>query len=80
MSARDRGWRRADPHDGRVVRLFHPRRQRWSEHFTWEEDAVRVCRQTPQGRATITLLHLSSDFLRQARRIWVVVGLHPPLE
>ena len=35
---------------------------------------------TPTGRATIALPQLNSDWLVQARRIWVLVGLQPPLE
>jgi hypothetical protein len=70
----------ADPHEGSVVSLFHPRRERWAEHFAWEGDALTVRGRTPQGRATITLLRLNSEFLLQARRIWVMAGLHPPLE
>jgi hypothetical protein len=69
-----------DPYDGSTASLFHPRRQRWSEHFTWQPDEVTVSGRTPHGRTTIALLRLNSDFLLQARRIWVAVGLHPPLE
>src|SRR3954452_23064327 len=31
-----------DPLTGEVVQLFHPRRQRWSEHFAWNEDYTLV--------------------------------------
>ena len=27
-----------DPLSGQLVPLFNPRRQRWSEHFTWADD------------------------------------------
>jgi hypothetical protein len=68
-----------DPSDGQIVPLFHPRQQQWSEHFAWENDDVTVRGLTPSGRATIDLLHLNSDWIVQARRIWMLVGLQPPL-
>ena len=69
-----------DPHDGQLVHVFHPRQQRWGDHFAWAADGVTVRGLTPTGRATVELLHLNSDWLVQARRIWVLVGLQPPLE
>ncbi|MDB5059830.1 MAG: endonuclease [Chloroflexi bacterium] len=62
------------------VALFHPRRQRWTEHFSWEADSVRIRGLTPCGRATLALLRLNNSSLVQARRIWILVGLQPPLE
>lgn len=69
-----------DPDDGQVVALFHPRTQRWSDHFAWNDDGVTIIGRTPCGRATIALLHLNNDWIVQARRIWMRVGLQPPLE
>lgn len=69
-----------DPRDGRIARLFHPRREQWREHFAWRDDGVTVRGLTPSGRATIRLLQLNSDWIVQARRIWVLVGLQPPPE
>jgi 5-methylcytosine-specific restriction endonuclease McrA len=31
-----------DPDDGQDILLFHPRRQRWTEHFTWDEGHIIV--------------------------------------
>lgn len=31
-----------DPETGACVPLFHPRRQRWFEHFRWSEDGLRI--------------------------------------
>ena len=69
-----------DPRDGQLAPLFHPRRQRWGDHFAWAGDGVTIGGLTPTGRATIALLRLNSDWLVQARRIWILVGLQPPLE
>ena len=34
-----------------VVRLFHPRQDRWEEHFEWDD--ARLVGRTPIARATI---------------------------
>lgn len=46
-----------DPHNGQVVPLFHPRRDRWSDHFVFE--AARIDGLTPIGRATVQVLNLN---------------------
>src|SRR5262245_44740264 len=34
--------RARDPATNKMVPLFHPRRQRWSAHFAWDQDFVRI--------------------------------------
>jgi HNH endonuclease len=46
-----------DPEMGQVTRLFHPRRDRWSHHFSFE--GVRVSGLTAIGRATVHVLDLN---------------------
>jgi hypothetical protein len=46
-----------DPTSGELVRLFHPRRQRWERHFAWH-GPVLVGR-TRAGRATIRVLAIN---------------------
>jgi HNH endonuclease len=46
-----------DPDTGEVASLFHPRRDRWSDHFRWS--GVRVEGITPQGRATVQVLRMN---------------------
>jgi len=70
----------ADPHDGQFVALFHPRQQRWGDHFAWGEEGETVVGLTASGRATIDALHLNNDWIVQARRLWSLIGLQPPLE
>ena len=48
-----------DPDSNEVVRLFHPRRDRWAEHFAL--DGPRIVGLTPAGRATVFLLQLNSE-------------------
>jgi len=45
-----------------LVRLFHPRQDRWSEHFEWE--GAELVGRTAVGRITIQVLAINaSDFL-----------------
>lgn len=67
-----------DPETGHLVSLFHPRQQRWADHFAWRGETVAG--RTPTGRATVEALRLNNGWLVQARRLWRLVGLHPPLE
>ena len=46
-----------DPATGQVVRLFHPRQDRWAEHFAWE--AAKLLGLTPVGRTTAAVLQIN---------------------
>jgi HNH endonuclease len=67
-----------DPLHGRRVRLFNPRRQRWSRHFQWSEDGTRIIGRTSCGRATVIALQLNHVIAVLVRREWVAAGWHPP--
>ena len=67
-----------DPATGELVRLFDPRRQAWSEHFTWNESGDEIIGSTPVGRATVSALQLNRTVLVYARSLWVRWGCHPP--
>jgi hypothetical protein len=69
-----------DPLTGQLIPLFNPLSQAWNEHFAWAESSLYVVGLTASGRATIDLLHLNNEWLVQARRIWMIAGLHPPLD
>src|SRR5688572_14762690 len=43
-----------DPQTGALTELFHPRRQRWSDHFEWR--GVFIVGRTAQGRTTVDVL------------------------
>ena len=47
-----------DPDTGKVEPLFHPRRQRWTEHFEFR--GPEILGQTPSGRATARLLKMNA--------------------
>lgn len=47
-----------DSQTGRKVWLFHPRRQRWAEHFRWR--GLLIVGKTATGRATVSLLKMNT--------------------
>ncbi len=67
-----------DPVTGRRIRLFNPRHQKWSRHFTWSEDSTQIIGKTICGRATVIALQLNNIIAVMVRREWVVAGWHPP--
>jgi HNH endonuclease len=67
-----------DPVTGSPAPLFHPREQRWDEHFAWNEDCALMLGLTPTGRATIGALQLNRPGLLNLRRVLYAVGEHPP--
>ncbi len=67
-----------DPLTGETVSLFHPLRQRWRDHFAWDESNTRIVGLTPCGRATVIALQLNNPTVVRARRRWVSAGWHPP--
>lgn len=68
----------ADPETGEQAPFFHPRQQRWNEHFRWEKDGLIMVGLTPTGRATIDGLRLNRPLLLRGRERWIAVGWHPP--
>ncbi len=69
--------RARDPQTGKLAALFHPRLQKWSEHFAWSEDALYIIGITSTGRATVEALRLNRDELINLRELLLVVGKHP---
>jgi hypothetical protein len=59
-----------DPETGNehnLIPLFHPRKQRWQDHFHLQGDG-RIVGKTPEGRATATLLNFNEEHRLQLRR------------
>lgn len=54
-----------DPETGKIVFLFHPRRDQWDLHFALESG--RVVGRTDQGRATSRILNMNSPHRVQLR-------------
>ena len=68
-----------DPLTGDVTPLFHPRRQRWQDHFAWDETGCRVLGLSVCGRATVVALNMNNEVMVDVRRRWVSAGWHPPV-
>jgi hypothetical protein len=64
-----------DPVTGRIVRLFNPRRDRWTRHFQWR-GAVLAGR-TSIGRVTIDVLRINHPDYVRARAELIREGRFP---
>src|SRR6476660_1502122 len=69
-----------DPVTGETAILFHPRKERWSDHFIWTNDFTGIVGLTPAGRATVEILQLNRPGLVNLRRVLYAAGEHPPPE
>lgn len=69
-----------DPLTGETVSLFNPRQQEWSNHFQWSSDGTQIEGITAVGRATVTALRGNNPVIVAARRRWVAVAWHPPVD
>jgi hypothetical protein len=67
----------ADGETGTTVPLFHPRRDRWGEHFRVDKNSGTIRGLTPVGRATVARLNMNSPAQVEARLEWVRLGLFP---
>ena len=48
-----------DPETSLVTELFHPRRQRWEDHFVWS--GIYLTGKTAQGRVTVRVLRMNAE-------------------
>lgn len=69
-----------DPLTDAIVKFFHPRKDRWNDHFTWSPDFTTIVGLTPIGRATVETLHMNRDGAVNLRRLLHATGAHPPVE
>lgn len=69
-----------DPLTEDIVPLFHPRRERWEDHFAWSSDFRFIIGLTPTGRATIFRLQTNHSGVVRQREVLHQLGLHPPPE
>ncbi|MBV9489930.1 MAG: HNH endonuclease [Verrucomicrobia bacterium] len=67
-----------DPHTGKEESLFHPRKDRWKNHFAFTRETSILRRKTARGRATVERLNMNVFYQFEARRLWVECGLYPP--
>jgi hypothetical protein len=65
-----------DPVTAKVVRLFHPRRQKWTRHFRWA--GPFLVGRTQTGRATIAVLAINHAERVALRAQLIAEGVFPP--
>jgi hypothetical protein len=65
-----------DPATAETIRLFNPRADRWSDHFTINGDE-HIVGLTAIGRATVALLRMNTQPQLEARRWWQILLLFP---
>lgn len=65
-----------DPETGELTRLFHPRTDRWDDHFDWS--AHILVGRTPVGRTTIRVLAMNDPAIRSVRAALLLEGAFPP--
>jgi len=64
-----------DPKTGDPVFLFHPRKQRWNDHFRLDGAVIEPL--TPEGRVTVLLLRLNSSDRIKQRLVLLELGRFP---
>lgn len=55
-----------DPDTGEIVRLFHPRRDSWAEHFVWNGPELNA--RTQIGRVTLVVLAINDQDVVSVRK------------
>jgi HNH endonuclease len=60
---------------GAVTPLYHPREQRWTDHFNWQDATIEPL--TATGRATVFLLRLNLEDRMRFRANWLSQGVAP---
>lgn len=66
-----------DPNNQMIARLFHPRQDRWEDHFRADMESGVIEGLTAVGRATVVRLNMNSEAQIAARRQWMHLGLFP---
>jgi hypothetical protein len=65
----------ADPVTGLAAFLFHPRRQRWTDHFRLNDAVIEPL--TPEGRITVAILRLNLPVVVAQRMVLIAEGRYP---
>ena len=65
----------ADPETGDATFLYHPRQQRWEDHFQLVDAVIEPL--TPEGRVTAFLLRFNMPIHVAQREALIKEGLYP---
>jgi hypothetical protein len=63
-----------DPETGRIIRLFHPRKDRWNKHFESRVDG-RISGCSAIGRTTVAVLRVNQEKSVLMRQALIAEGL-----
>jgi HNH endonuclease len=66
-----------DPESGREERFYHPRQDRWEDHFSVRSESGEILAKTAIGRVTMIGLKMNSPAQLTARQFWIQLGLFP---
>lgn len=69
-----------DPKTKRKTLLFNPRKQKWRNHFDFDQDLATIIGKTVCGRATVNTLKINNELALETRKQWVGVSWYPPRE
>jgi HNH endonuclease len=65
-----------NPHSGRVVRLFNPRKHSWKRCFAWQ--GPTLLGKNPTGHVTIAVLRINNPQALLLRQSLIDEGVFPP--
>jgi hypothetical protein len=60
--------------------LFDPRTDAWNDPFAWSRDGISIVGRSSIGRATVIVLDMNRERVRQIRAADAALGRHPPRE
>jgi hypothetical protein len=69
-----------DPVTGDTVALYHPRRDRWGDHFAWAGGGLFIAGVSPTGRATVERIRLNRRRVVNLRYALITSEVHPPAD
>jgi len=62
-----------DPETGKLVPFFHPRHQKWEDHFTIQNALIMPL--TPESRVTVKIFRFNDEERVAERKMMIEVGL-----
>lgn len=65
------------PKEKNEVSLFHPRKDKWAQHFTVNIEDGRIIGLTETGKATIVRLCMNREAQIVARKQWMLLEIFP---
>lgn len=64
-----------DSETNEIVRLFHPRQDKWTDHFEWR--GALLVGLTPVGRVTVDVLAINLPHRIRLRQMLILEGVFP---